>query len=343
MGQSLFARLVKLGVPTVQLDAQGRARPSLSSLYSWRYKNLTDLPHTMVEPQFRLANAGFRFDVQLIDVGDYKGVGESEPSPYFYQNLAEAEYVVAVYMYMRILGYPAERITILTTYNGQKHLIRDVVAARCAKNPLLGAPSKITTVDRFQGQQNDYILVSLVRTRIVGHLRDVRRLVVALSRARLGLYIFARIDQFASCPELKPAFDRLLNLYGPGAPRPVQLHLTPWELWIDPRSAAASSVQRIQTDMLTQAPTIIKDMVEMTTYVHNLYEERVNALMTRLQSSRPNTTQPVETESDDHSVSINEHKPADQSNIVDSNQENESQPATSTIDGESAPVNTSKD
>lgn len=95
--------------------------------------------------------------------------------------------------------------------------------------------------------------------------------------------------------------------------------------------------------MLTQAPTIIKDMVEMTTYVHNLYEERVNALMTRLQSSRPNTTQPVETESDDHSVSINEHKPADQSNIVDSNQENESQPATSTIDGESAPVNTSKD
>lgn len=66
----------------------------------------------------------------------------------------------------------------------------------------------------------------------MGHLRDVRRLVVALSRARLGLYIFARIDQFASCPELKPAFDRLLNLYGPGAPRPVQLHLTPWELWI---------------------------------------------------------------------------------------------------------------
>lgn len=84
---------------------------------------------------------------------DLTGVGESEPSPYFYQNLAEAEYVVAVYMYMRILGYPAERITILTTYNGQKHLIRDVVAARCAKNPLLGAPSKITTVDRFQVSQ----------------------------------------------------------------------------------------------------------------------------------------------------------------------------------------------
>jgi hypothetical protein len=41
---------------------------------------------------------------------------------------------------------------------------------------------QITTVDKYQGQQNDFVLLSLVRTRIVGHLRDVRRLVVALSR-----------------------------------------------------------------------------------------------------------------------------------------------------------------
>jgi len=42
--------------------------------------------------------------------------------------------------------------------------------------------SQITTVDKYQGQQNDFVLLSLVRTRVVGHLRDVRRLVVALSR-----------------------------------------------------------------------------------------------------------------------------------------------------------------
>ena len=42
-------------------------------------------------------------------------------------------------------------------------------------------PAAISTVDRFQGQQNDYILLSLVRTRSVGHLRDVRRLIVAVS------------------------------------------------------------------------------------------------------------------------------------------------------------------
>lgn len=46
-------------------------------------------------------------------------------------------------MYMRLVGWPAERISILTTYNGQKHLIRDVVDKRCAANPLIGRPHKV--------------------------------------------------------------------------------------------------------------------------------------------------------------------------------------------------------
>ena len=62
-------------------------------------------------------------------------------------------------------------------------------------------------MDRYQGQQNDYIILSLVRTKTVGHLRDVRRLVVAMSRARLGLYILARVSLFHSCSELQPAFN----------------------------------------------------------------------------------------------------------------------------------------
>ena len=45
----------------------------------------------------------------------------------------------------------------------------------------------------------------------MGHLRDVRRLVVALSRARLGLYVFGRRALFENCYELRPAFDKLLH------------------------------------------------------------------------------------------------------------------------------------
>ena len=69
--------------------------------------------------------------------------GETEPTPYFTQNLGEAEYVTSLYCFMRMMGYPAHKITILTTYNGQKALIRDVIERRCAANPLLGRPYKV--------------------------------------------------------------------------------------------------------------------------------------------------------------------------------------------------------
>jgi intron-binding protein aquarius len=84
----------------------------------------------------------------------------------------------------------------------------------------LGRPAKVTTVDRFQGQQNDFILLSLVRTKTVGHIRDVRRLIVAMSRARLGLYIFGRIGLFQNCFELGPSL-RLLTA------RPTNLMVAP--------------------------------------------------------------------------------------------------------------------
>ena len=73
------------GVPTVDLDAQGRARPSLRALYSWRYKRLVDLAHINRLPAFQLATPGFRYEYQLIDVPDFMGAGENTPSPYFYQ------------------------------------------------------------------------------------------------------------------------------------------------------------------------------------------------------------------------------------------------------------------
>ena len=85
MEQSMFTRFVRLGIPIIQLDAQGRARPSLCALYKWRYKSLGDLPHVLSSPEYQLANAGLQYDYQLIDVEDFNGVGETTPTPYFYQ------------------------------------------------------------------------------------------------------------------------------------------------------------------------------------------------------------------------------------------------------------------
>lgn len=85
MEQALFTRLVRLGVPTIDLDAQGRARASLCALYNWRYKNLGNLEHVLQEKDFKTTNAGFVYDYQLINVENFNDVGESEPIPYFYQ------------------------------------------------------------------------------------------------------------------------------------------------------------------------------------------------------------------------------------------------------------------
>lgn len=58
------------------------------------------------------------------------------------QNLGEAEMVVSVYMYMRLRGYPAAQISILSPYNGQVALLRDVIERRCAQHPAFGRPHK---------------------------------------------------------------------------------------------------------------------------------------------------------------------------------------------------------
>ncbi|KAI4148346.1 MAG: hypothetical protein LQ341_001615 [Variospora aurantia] len=222
--QSLFLRFVRLGVPTISLDSQGRARPSIAELYKWRYPKLENLPNVLTEIEYLRANAGFRYEYQFIDVPDYKGTGESQPTPHYFQNLGEAEYAVTLYQYMRLLGYPASRISILTTYAGQRALIRDVLGHRCAKNRLFGLPRLVTTVDKYQGEQNDYIILSLVRTARAGYLRDIRRLTVALSRARLGLYILGRRSVFETCYELREAFVKLFE-------KPNQLLLTPGEIF----------------------------------------------------------------------------------------------------------------
>ncbi|PIN23485.1 DEAD box containing helicase [Handroanthus impetiginosus] len=262
MDQSLFTRFVRLGVPYIELNAQGRARPSLARLYNWRYKELGDLPYVRENPVFHRANAGFSYDYQLVDVPDYRGRGETAPSPWFYQNEGEAEYIVSIYMYMRLLGYPANKISILTTYNGQKLLIRDVINRRCVPYDFIGPPHKVTTVDKFQGQQNDFILLSLVRTRFVGHLRDVRRLVVAMSRARLGLYVFCRRSLFEQCYELQPTFQLLLK-------RPDHLALNLNEV-------TAFTERHVEDTGPVQLVSGQEEMATIVNYkMHQVYEARV--------------------------------------------------------------------
>ena len=279
--QSLFLRLIRLGVPHINLDAQGRSRPSLAELYKWRYPQLGNLTFTSTQPGFVHANAGFRYDYQFIEVEEYKGKGEVEPTPHFIQNLGEAEYAVALYQYMRLLGYPAEKISILCTYAGQRALIRDVLTHRCKGKRLFGMPAWIGTVDKYQGEQNDYIILSMVRTKTPGYLRDVRRLTVALSRARLGLYILGRREVFESSLELREAFEKLFE-------RPNKLALVTNEV--------GSTARRIDDDV---AHTEMEGVEHLGQYVYQMTQAKAKALKDGQDVLPPPATTEVAAESSD--------------------------------------------
>lgn len=144
-------------------------------------------------------NPGFTYTYQFIHVESE----EYTPVPYFYQNLLEAEMAVAIFMYMRLIGYSNEMITILTTYNGQKELILDILKKNCLYNKLIGVPKKVTTVDKYQGKQNDFVIISLVRSKSIGYMKNVKRLIVAFSRARYGLYVVGNYNLYKKNYEFK--------------------------------------------------------------------------------------------------------------------------------------------
>jgi len=253
--QSMFQRLVNAKFPYVSLDAQGRARPELADLYRWRYPGLTDLPHTVGSA----GNPGLAHAVQCVHV---KGT-EAVPTPHFIQNLDEAEWLVQTFLYLVGSGYAPQSIALLTPYRGQKALLTDVLTSRYDIS--LGAPA-VETVDSFQGQQADIVLLSLVRTRHVGHLRDLRRLTVAVSRARLGLYVFADLDLFMACEDLAPVFNQLA---GEGKPRELEL------VFGEQKSADGTPLER----KADAAPHKVATLAEMSSIVLHMQNAAAAAPM----------------------------------------------------------------
>lgn len=109
------------------------------------------------------------------------------------------------------------------------------------------------------------IILSLTRTSKVGYLRDVRRLTVALSRARLGLYIVGRRDVFEGCFELRVAFQLLLQ-------RPDKLALVTGELWPSKRILA----EEVGQDVAGEA--VMENVEHLGQYVSEMTNTRIKEL-----------------------------------------------------------------
>jgi superfamily I DNA and/or RNA helicase len=93
-----------------------------------------------------------------------------------------------------------ENTAFITPYSGQ------VTAARIQ----LPATLRISTIDSFQGQEKENIVLSLVRSNdegIIGFLKDYRRMNVALTRAKEQLFIIGDSATIGA----DPFFNQLLE------------------------------------------------------------------------------------------------------------------------------------
>jgi intron-binding protein aquarius len=86
------------------------------------------------------------------------------------QNFAEAEYAVALYMYHKLAMQSGDPTVskaipiILTTEEGQKRLIIELLRQKCGWHPLLGLP-EVKTVDEIYSSEIDNsstVIVSIV-------------------------------------------------------------------------------------------------------------------------------------------------------------------------------------
>jgi intron-binding protein aquarius len=109
------------------------------------------------------------------------------------------------------------------------------------------------------------VILSLTRTSRVGYLRDIRRLTVALSRARLGLYILGRRKVFESCFELRQAFEILLH-------RPDKLMLVTGELWPSKRILAE------EEGKVVVGETQMESVEHLGQYVYEMTNAKVQQL-----------------------------------------------------------------
>lgn len=137
-------------------------------------------------------------------------------------NKAEAELTLdTLEQYIGKIGrqrFVEERLDvgIISPYRVQAQYIRQQLRRRDALRPLKSVID-VHTVDGFQGQERDIILISLVRSNDhgqIGFLSDLRRMNVAMTRARMKLIIIGNAQTLTAHPfyrKLKQYIDQCVT------------------------------------------------------------------------------------------------------------------------------------
>ena len=188
---SLFERMVNNEVEFSQLQRQRRMIPEVRRLLHPIYGNtITDHPvvlDLLVHPPV----PGMGGVNSFFFTHEYEETKDSSLST---ANPQEANMVVGFFEYLVNNGVDPENITVLTFYNGQRKLIHKKLRTRPG---ISGLKLNVVTVDSYQGEENDIVLLSLVRSNTKGSIGFVgieNRICVALSRSKLGCYLFGNLD-----------------------------------------------------------------------------------------------------------------------------------------------------
>ncbi|KAI5072739.1 hypothetical protein GOP47_0013117 [Adiantum capillus-veneris] len=208
---SLFERLQKGGHPVSLLNVQYRMHPDISEFPSaFFYESQLEDARTLLEErkavfhENKFSGPYFVFDV----VEGYEKVRHQSTSQSLV-NEAEAEVVLEIFRNLRT-RYPGEirpgKVGIITPYQQQLSLLRERFKRVLGQTIAQGI--EFNTVDGFQGREVDILIFSTVRgtsrngqsSSRIGFVADVRRMNVALTRARFSLWIVCNAATLQASP-----------------------------------------------------------------------------------------------------------------------------------------------
>lgn len=213
LGKTLMERIVENKPETVTLlKMQYRMNEQIMKFSSeWFY-------HGMVESAPTVSHRGILdYDTPMmwIDTAECDGKEEFVGENFGRINRAEAEITLqTLQQYLEKIG--KQRILeesidvgIISPYRAQVQLLRKELRKREFFRPYRHLLT-VNTVDGFQGQERDIILISLVRSNDggdIGFLRDLRRMNVAITRARMKLIILGSSETMTSHPFYKKLYE----------------------------------------------------------------------------------------------------------------------------------------
>jgi regulator of nonsense transcripts 1 len=207
LSQSLFERLVVLGIRPIRLQVQYRMHPALSAFPSNTFYD-GSLQNGVTAAERTIPNLDFPWPQVDKPMFFYCSLGQEEisSSGTSYLNRTEASMVEKIATKFIKAGIKPEQIGIITPYEGQRAYLVQYMQYSGSLHQKIYQEIEVASVDAFQGREKDIIILSCVRANEhqgIGFLNDPRRLNVALTRAKydeLRELLFIFFVSFNSSP-----------------------------------------------------------------------------------------------------------------------------------------------